>query len=235
MFRALAVLALGLGLWAYVHQARLAAFPPDLDLANLTWPVRVEGVEVGSEDQARFQAESHAVGAEILIDYPAVEKKIPPTRVTLVSAYSRPYLLVTLISGLFFWSVAAFVFAPRVDQPAVHLFFWISILYGTGVLVGGVFGQSWPLGISFVRSGLQLASLAFLPAAFLNLSLAFPTAASPLVRRPGLPIILYLIATVLVVWQATVFLGYFKNPGPAAWAGLASPQVTAKCPLTFLS
>ena len=65
---------------------------------------------------------------------------------TLVAAYSRPYLLVTLISGLFFWSVAALVFAPRVDQPAVHLFFWISILYGTGVLVGGVYGQSWPLG-----------------------------------------------------------------------------------------
>ncbi len=227
MFRLVAVLALGLGLWAYVHQARLAAFPPDLDLSGLTWPVRVECVKVGSEDQARFQAESHAVEQEILVASGAGETEFPAAKVILVPAYSRPYLLVTLISGLFFWSVAALVFAPRVNQPAVHLFFWISLLYGTGVLVGGVFGQSWPLGFAFLRPLLQLASLAFLPATFLHLSLAFPSPAAPLVRRPWLPVFLYLIATVLVIWQAMVFLGYFRNPGPAAWARLAPPQVVA--------
>jgi hypothetical protein len=115
----MAFLALGLGLWAFVFQAGLSAIPQDLDLSTFSWPVRIEGVEVVSEDQARFQVEGFSVGSDIRIESTALEPGIPAEKVTLAPAYSRPYLLVTLISGLFFWSVAALVFAPRVDQPAV--------------------------------------------------------------------------------------------------------------------
>jgi len=227
----LALLALGLGLWAFTHQARLSELPRDLDFSGFDWPVRVEGVEVGSEGQARFQAEGHAIGSEIGIESGDPEPEPGPepetTKVTLEPAHSPSYLLVTLISGLFFWSVAALVFAPRVDQRAVHLFFWISILYGTGVLVGGVYGQQWPLGFSFLRPLLQLTSLAFLPAAFLHLSLTFPTPAAFLVRRPRLPVFLYLIAAALVIWQAAMFLGYYRTPGPGTWDRLAPPQAVA--------
>lgn len=223
----MAFLALALGLWAFVHQARLSALPQDLDFSSFSWPVRIQGVEVGSEDQARFQAEAFPSGSDLEIEPSGPGAGIPTATVTLEPAYSRPYLLVTLISGLFFWSVAALVFVPRVAQRAVPLFFWISILYGTGVLVGGVYGQSWPPGFSYLRPLLQLTSLAFLPAAFLHLSLAFPSPGPVLVRRPWLPVVLYLIATGLVIWQATVFFGYFRDPGPGTWARLAAPQAMA--------
>lgn len=222
-----AFLALGLGLWAFVYQARLSSLAPDMDFSEVSWPVRVEGVEVGSEDQARFQVESFAVGAEVTFEIPASVSGSRPGTVVLEAGYSRPYLLVTLISGLFFWSVGAMVFAPRVDQHAVPLFFWISILYGTGVLVGGVFGQAAPLGISLLRPLMQLTSLAFLPATFLHLSLAFPADTSLLKRRPWLPLVLYLMAIALVIWQAAVFLNYFRNPGLTAWGRLSLPQMVA--------
>ncbi len=222
-----AFLALGLGLWAFVFQARLSSLAPELDLSDVTWPARIVGVEVGSEDQARFQVEGFAIGSEVTFEVPASAPGSRPGTVSLEAAYSRPYLLVTLISGLFFWSVGAMVFAPRVDQPAVPLFFWISILYGTGVLVGGVFGQTAPRGLSLLRPLLQLTSLAFLPAAFLHLSLAFPSDTSFLKKRAWLPVVLYVTATALVVWQAAVFLNYFGNPGLAAWSRLASPQMVA--------
>jgi signal transduction histidine kinase len=214
---------LGLGLWAFVYQARLSAIPEDLDLSTVTWPVRIEGVEVGSENQIRFQVEGYTVGTEILIDSPTFE----PGSVTLTNAYNRPYLLVTLISGLFVWAVAALVFAPRVDQQAVSLFFWISILYSTGVLVGGVYGHNSPEGISLLRPLMQLTSLAFLPAAFIHLSLAFPGNAPLLVQRPRLPILPYLIAVAVVTWQASAFFGYFRDPGPVTWDRLALPQMVA--------
>ncbi|MEN8007923.1 MAG: HAMP domain-containing sensor histidine kinase [Candidatus Krumholzibacteriota bacterium] len=222
-----AFLALGLGLWAFVFQARLSVLSPELDLSEVAWPARIEGVEVGSEDQARFQVEGFAVGTEVTFEIPESAPGSRPGTVALEAAHSRPYLLVTLISGLFFWSVGAMVFAPRVDQPAVPLFFWISILYGTGVLVGGVYGQSAPLGISLLRPLMQLTSLAFLPAAFLHLSLAFPADTPLLTRRPWLPLVPYLLAAFAVVWQSAVFLDYFRHPGPEAWSGLKAPQVLA--------
>ena len=233
LYRLTAFLALGLGLWAFVFQARLAEIPQDLDLSTVSWPARVEGVEVGSEDQVRFQSEGFAIGSDIRIESAASEPGTPAENVVLIPAHSRPYLLVTLISGLFFWAVAALVFAPRVDQPAVPLFFWISILYGTGVLVGGVYGQSGPLGISLLRPLMQLTSLAFLPAAFLHLSLSFPAASPLLIRRPRLPVVLYLIAVAVVIWQVTVFFGYFRNPGLVAWGRLASPQAVADAVLVL--
>ena len=223
----MAFLALGLGLWAFVHQVRLSALPPDLDLSAASWPVRIEGMEVGSEDQLRFQVEGFAVDSEIRVESPTSEPGTLTEQVTLTPAHNRPYLLVTLISGLFFWAVAALVFAPRVDQPAVPIFFWISILYGTGVLVGGVYGQSGPLDMSLVRPLMQLTSLAFLPAAFLHLSLSFPSDSPLLIRRPRLPALLYLIAVAVVIWQAGVFFAYFRNPGPGTWVRLAPPQMVA--------
>ncbi len=224
-YRLIATAALGLGLWAFVHQAELSALPADFDLAGVVWPVRMEGVEVGSADQARFLVEGYPAESVIGIEPP--DPGQPPGEVTLVAAYHRSYLLVTLISGLFFWAVAAFVFAPRVDQPAVPLFFWISILYGTGVFVGGVYGQSDPGGWSLLRPLMQLTSLAFLPAAFLHLSLAFPTASPLLRRRPWLPLVLYLMALAVVLWQGTAFLAYFRQPCPAAWSRLNPPQAVA--------
>jgi len=223
LHRIFAFLALGLGLWAFVYQARLSAIPEETDLSTVSWPISIDGVEVASENQVRFQVEGYSVGTKILIDSPTFE----PGSVTLTSAYNRPYLIVTLISGLFFWAVSALVFAPRVDQPAVPLFFWISILYSTGVLVGGVFGQNSPEGISLFRPLMQLTSLAFLPAAFIHLSLAFPGDSPLLVRRPRLPVIPYLIAVAVIIWQASAFFGYFRDPGPVTWDSLALPQMVA--------
>lgn len=227
LYRLTALLVLGLGLWAFSHQARLSTFDPQEDLTKWGWPVRIEGVVTASEEQARFEVEGFAPGSEIIVDSAGSGQITVQKNVKLVAAYTRPYLVVTLISGLFFWIVAALVFAPRVDQTAVPLLFWISLLYGTGVLVGGVFGQIDPRGWDLLRPLMQLLSLAFLPATFLHLSLAFPTKAPFLDRRPRLPLFLYLVATALVIWQASAFLGYFRQPGPESWSRSALPQVAA--------
>lgn len=219
----LAVLVLGLGLWAFVHQANLPALPESFVFGADTLPAKFQDVTVTAEDQVRFQAESHPIGTLVNL-YP---DSGPAVSFELVPAYTRPYLIVTLISGLFFWSVAAFVFAPRVDQPAVSLFFWLSLLYGTGVLVGGVYGQSRPLALALLRPLMQLTSLAFLPATFLHLGLAFPVPTAFLKRKPWFPRIPYAVAVAVVLWQAGVFIRYFLDPGPGNWALLAPPQMVA--------
>ncbi|MFT5232926.1 MAG: signal transduction histidine kinase [Candidatus Krumholzibacteriia bacterium] len=223
MYRLAAVLAICLGLWAFSFQARLSALPPDLDLSTISWPVPLEGVMIASEDQAHFQAEGFPIGTEIQLGLP----NDSPQTVIVINAHSRPYLLVTLISGLFFWTVSMVVFTGRADQQAVPVFFWLSILYETGVLVGGVYGQNDAATFAMLRSLMQLASLAFLPATFMHMSLTFPTNARLLIRLPRLPLILYAIATALVAWQWLAFYNYFSNPAPSTWVGLSLPQRVA--------
>ena len=85
-----AFFALGLGLWAFVFQARLSALSPELDLSEVNWPAHIVGVEVGSEDQARFQVEGFAIGSEVTFEIPASAPGTRPGTVSLEAAYSRP-------------------------------------------------------------------------------------------------------------------------------------------------
>jgi len=216
----LAACILVIGLWGFLQQTRTPSLPPNPALARLAWPATVAGITVNDLRQLEFVAEGFQIGEQLAVE-PATGS---PLTVILVRDQPVTYLIITLISGLFFWIVAAFIFLPRMSLPAASHFYWITSLYGLAVLIGGVYFQSTTDLLSLIPPIVQLLCLAILPAAFLHLSTVFPVALPLVARRPRLPRLLYVLAAVLILWQAWAFLRYFVAPGPVTAAGLDLPQ-----------
>ncbi len=219
-YRLIAIAGLVAALWGFSHQSRVASLPRDLDRTRLAYPVNVEGFVAADAEQLRFLAEGWPPGHQLRLE-PNGE---PARSVELIRTYDSLYLAVTLLSGLAFWAVAFFVFAPRVALPAVPQFFWITLMYGIAVLVGGVYFRPPPPGPSFILAVIQLACLAFLPVALINLALSFPRRQAVLDRQRWLMPTLIAVAVLLVGWQAAAFFRYLIAPGPETDASVHLPQ-----------
>lgn len=244
----LAVCAFGLPLYLLAfhyqaHQGTLAA--RDLPL-GFTLPVRLSIVaEAPGTAGARSAgaAIEAATGAELQV---LAEGRQAGTPIVLTSSEGRTVALklprnlslagivVTLVSGLFFWAVSAFVFAPRARSSPVAPggtrvadFFWCTFLYGLAIMTGGVSvppAGRWPVAL---LSLLQVACLAALPVIFLHLSLTFPRRRPVLDRWPGLFPALTLVAALLVVWQAVPLVRYAHSPAPALFRAMDVPSKAA--------
>lgn len=222
-FYVFAGLSLLLYLWAFPNQILKSSLPPDFDVASLAYPLRIQGVTVDTGKELRFLVEGWPPGDTVEIR----SASGPPRSVELVHADSLSYRLTAFISGIFFWLIAAFVLAPRCDNEASKYFFWMTLLYGLGIGLGGVYfnPQVWSARTLF--SFLQFGVLAFLPPIFMGLARTFPRVLPlprPLVR--GLPA-LWFVAAFLTLWQFATYQMYFLNPTPALAAKLALPGQVA--------
>lgn len=220
---ALAAGLLGLFLWGFVHQAGVAQLPGDFPWDRLAYPALVDGVTAASTREVRFLAEGHAPGTRLTVTPDAGL----PVEALLIPAGTDAYLAVTCLSGLIFWAVCAGVFLPRYREPHVPTFFWILLLYGCAVMMGGVYFHADPLDDASLFGLLQLTCLAVLPPAFLRLTLTFPERAPLLDRHRWLMPIQWVLAAALILWQAHAFWRYFGAPGPATAADLGPPQTAA--------
>jgi signal transduction histidine kinase len=216
-------LALVLFLWGFHGQMHKSALPDDFAREDLTYPVQVEDITAGTPEEVRFLAEGWALDSTIHIQTSTGQERA----VALVRAETTSYLLITFLSGLFFWSVGAFVFAPRIGRPGVFAFFWICLLYGLAIMIGGIYFTRDPSSLRALFGLLQLACLGFLPPMFIYLVLTFPHRSYVLDRLRWLMPVLWLIATAVVVWQGWVFIRYFLAPGPDLAAALILPQTVA--------
>jgi signal transduction histidine kinase len=216
------LLILALGIAGLVRQIGVALPPDDLHLDKIVWPVTVGGIPAADPGGLVFLIEGLEPGESVELISPSRQQTF-----TTLPAYSRFYLIVTGFSGFFFWLVAFFVFVPRLHIPAVSQFYWITMLYGLGILVGGVYFQSGLAPLSLALNVVQLGSLAFLPTVFLHLAMVFPrrVMSRPLTR--GLTIALYCFAAIMTVWQSWVFGQYFQAPNLANAARLKLPQLIA--------
>jgi signal transduction histidine kinase len=207
----LAMLGLVLYLGAFFGQVRLAALPlGDVEALDLVYPTTLGGLHAGSLGELERLAEAFSPGQDlVLVDASGYRYVIE-----LVPAHSWFYLLVTCMSGLLFWAVATFVFAPRLHQPAVVYFFWCTFLYGWAIMIGGVYFPHPPVLITFLFNLGQSACLVALPLLFLHLTLHFPHPAPVLPRIRRKLHVLTGIAAAIVVWQVVVFQLYYLAPGP---------------------
>jgi signal transduction histidine kinase len=219
------VSALGLPvyLWAFGEQSGRATLPREFPPRDVAYPVRFEGIPAGSAVDLAFIAEGYPPGDEVEI----VAADGAAYRTRLTRAFSFPFRLITFVSGLFFWGVAALVFAPRVASPAAQHFFWCTFLYGLAIMVGGVYfaGPSgWP---NILGGALQVICLAALPPIFLHLTLIFPRRHRILARHPALPHALYLVAAGLILSRLWGYFRYLSDPGPDAYWAMMRPQWVA--------
>ncbi len=203
-------LSLPLYLWAFFSQTNVPILPADFETATLSYPVVVEGIGAGTEAELRFIVEGWSAGKVVEIVPAGGESQL----VRLVRDDTVSYWATTLASVIFFWLIAAFVLAPRCDQQAAKYFFWMTLVYGLGIAVGGVYFDSEPGSVRTVFNLLQLMVLAFLPPIFLGLTQIFPRELPIRQRLKGLMPTLWVIAIVLVVWQFIADLRYFLDPGP---------------------
>ena len=215
---ALAVYAL-----AFLLQTRIPTLPADFPRESLSYPARVGGILVENSDRLRFVSEGFSIGEELTIE----DARGTIYHPTLVPRRDFAYLVVIAISGLFFWTIMTFIFAPRLDRPGARSFFWMTFLYGLGVAIGGIYfvgDRSW---LSHAMGYLQLSILAALPLLFVHLSLTFPYRSGFLARAKWMMPTLVASTVVLVAWQVMVFHHYFAHPGPPAGALLGAPQIAA--------
>ena len=207
----------------FVLQAQVSTLPADLDTDSWAYPVLIEGTAAGDPGQLRFLVEGRPAGSTLAAaTADGTEHALVP-----VPANSTAYLAVTGFSGVCFWLVCAVVFLPRYRDPHVPVFFWILLMYGGAVMIGGVFHQTDPASPDLVFGLLQLACLGALPPVFLRLTLCFPDRHGLLDRARWLLPAVSLTAAALVAWQAVAFLRFFLRPGPARATGLAPPQAAA--------
>lgn len=259
-YYAICVLGLPALLWAHRDQARLAALPEGFPPAGFLYPLRwtvepapppgsatavpipeIEGAPgsrgappgptavAGSRAELRFLTETLGPGAAVTVVAPDGRSATAP----LAQSLSFTGRLVTLISGLFFWAVSAFVFAGRAHAGAVRDFFWCTFLYGLAIMNGGVHfpaAGGWPVA---ARGILQFACLAALPPLFVHLTLNFPRRHVLLDRARGLMPALALLAGLLVLWQGLAFLRYARLPSPDGFRALTRPQQIADALLTL--
>jgi signal transduction histidine kinase len=225
-----AICAIGLPayLWAYQQQARFTNLPADFPPSGFRYPVVWNGQSVGSRAELHFLTQPVDPGApeRVVSAEGRVAAATLPRELTFLG------LMVTLISGLFFWAVSTFVFASRARAGPVRDFFWCTFLYGLAIMIGGIHfpgARGWP---PVAGSLLQLACLAALPPLFVHLTLSFPRRHPLLDRARGLIPALAAIAAVLVAWQGIAYLRYAQAPGPLRFRALALPQNIADAALT---
>ena len=163
-------LSLLLFLWAFSNQVHKPALPANFDLHAITYPASVQGISAGTARELEFIVEGWAPGELVEI--------IPSggnlQTVSLIHADSISYRITAFSSGIFFWLIAAFVLAPRCDEEATRYFFWMTLLYGLGIGLGGVYylPESWSQRTFF--NLMQFGVLAFLPPVFMGLAQTFP-------------------------------------------------------------
>jgi len=146
----------------------------------------------------------------------AVEQSEYEYTVGIVAAHSAWFGTTCLIGGLLFWVVAAFFFAGLSRDRVVRDFFWLTLLYGLAVMIGGVFRPREGHPEEYAFGLLQLVCLIALPLIFLHLSLVFPRRNPALDRLRFLFPALTLAAAVLVVLQSLAYLRFFREQGEVA-------------------
>lgn len=231
-YYAICALGLPLYLWAFHLQAGLSALPRDFPPTRIVYPVRLSGPDLpadlegraaGSRDELRFLSESLPPGTriQVIAGDGAVAEAVLPRGLSVAG------LIVTFVSGVFFWAVGTIFFAARASLGPARDFFWSTFLYGFAIMIGGVHYPSaggWPV----VMMGLlQITCLAALPPIFVHMTLSFPRRHAALDRARWLMPILALVAAAQVLWQGVAFLRYFHASAGVAAAGPAAGSAQA--------
>ncbi len=218
----LSVLGFCLGLWGARGLPLLSELPPGA-AAALRLPASVQGVAAASVDEVRFLAQSFPPGTTLRIDDAAGGHTFQ-----LVPQLTRTHLWLTWADGLLFLAVNFLVFAGRMGQDHARPFYWLTLVAGVSILIGGLYHPRPGLGPDELLALAWIACLTMLPFFFLQMSLNFPRRRAVLARRPWLLPLFGAAAAALTIWQGAAFLNYFGAPGPEAWKAAQTPRLLAQ-------
>lgn len=219
---ALSLLGLAVGLWGFARLPQLSEFPPGF-APPAFWPVRVGEASAGSAAELRFLVQARPHGSPLALESPEGRQAIIPE-----PQLTRTHLALTLTDGLLFLLVNMLVFVPRLDRTSARPFYWLTLVTGVSILIGGLYLPRPGSAPDAATAVTWLACLTFLPVFFTRLGLEFPTRRRWLARAPRLPWLFVAVAAILTVWQAAAYLGYFGRPAPAAWRAAALPRLAAQ-------
>ena len=179
LFYILSAVGLITGLWGLHGQMQVSALPERFDPEELAFPVAVTGtfqdrapqtIRAERPAEVAFLVQGWERGAKVLI----AQANGKAGQVRLRAAHSLSHGIVTLVSGLIFWAVCVFVFAPRTRDRMARGFFWITFLFGQAMMIGGIYFPGpdvWP---GAVRSLLYILCLATITPLFVRVTLTFP-------------------------------------------------------------
>src|SRR5262245_27738458 len=193
-----AVIARAVYLWAAAGQRQVSRLPADLPA--LSYPLRVEGLEAASPAELRFLAQRFPPSSIVHIESAG---RILPVQV--LPAFPFLHHAITMLTGLIFWAVCFFVFAPLVNRTAAGGVFWGLLGYGLAVMSGGIYCPPEPLWPQAARPLLRIFSLAVVPVLFIHISLLFPRR-NPLWSKHRFLLLGYALATGLAAWRGTALI-----------------------------
>jgi len=194
---------------AFMHQARLAGFPPEFD-RGLAYPLLVHGLPAASPSEARRLAEGYAVGTSLDVA-DATGRRID---IRLPRSRNWVELSTILISGLLYWAVSLLLLAPRSRGSGIRELTWGIFLFGLSVVIGGVYFPRDPVWLASLFNLLQIGCLAALPVLFISIALRFLRPSPALTRMPWLIAALGVMATLSGAWQMFAFQRYYAHPAP---------------------
>jgi signal transduction histidine kinase len=213
---ALSLAALAVSVLGAFGQRTHGMLPPTLDRGALTFPRAVEGRSVGSVEELEFLAQTRAPGE-------ALDVGAPPGSVTLVPEIDAPHVALTLASVLCFWAMCAFVLAPRTSRSSARALFACMACAGLGVGIGGVYPPQAPAEAALALA--YVAAMAFLPAAFVRFTLAFPRRSALLDRHPRLGALPVLLALGAAAWSGAAWLAHFSAMETSTWEATRAPTL----------
>ena len=225
------MLGFAIGLWGLSRLPELSEVPPSATSA-VTYPARVQGVEIGSAAEFRFLAESRPPGSVVSIK---TQRGMVETR--LRPQISKLHFLLIAFEGLVLLAVNLLVFWPRlwsraagpeVPTAPVRDLYWGTLVYAMLTMINGLYFPRSPAWTERILPLVTITGLTILPLFFLHLALTFPRPAPILDRYPETLRWLGMAALALIAWQAWAYLSYFAGPSPARWDGVRMAQLPAR-------
>jgi signal transduction histidine kinase len=220
LYLLLSAAALAAYLWAFAEQAGRAGWPEEIPAQRLAYPVTIGSVQAGSPGEVQLVANGYPAGSKVRLITATGEERA----VTLPREHSLTHILITALTGLFFWAVNTIVFAPRSADRMVRGFFWCTLLFGLAVMIGESFvphANVWPSGALSLLRGICITLLGVL---FVHLALHFPRPNPLRDRARWLLPVLWGLAIILSVWLGGALLRYILAPDPVRARALPFPR-----------
>jgi len=211
-----ALLALVVYLWAAFGQRRVSELPSSLP--EVAYPVGIDGLRASTPAELRFLAQRFE--PHTLVDLESAGRH---ESVRVQPAFSYLHQGITLLTGLVFWAVCFFVFAPLGHRGAAGVFFWGLLVYGLAVMSGGIYCPPTPLWPNAARPLFRIASLGVIGVIFIHISLVFPRR-HPQWSRLRFLLLAYALAAGLATWRGAALLEYLHAPSSALWRARALPD-----------
>ena len=194
--------------YGYGRLLRRSGIPPEIDRARL---VRIDATDIKADRDEEFALARKAPGetAEFVLRAPDGGERavVRP----LVPYYAdTAYPLIYLGIGLACIGIGFLTRVLRPDDLKARIYYWLSLAFGTGMIISGedyCLGPAWT---TFLPSVAFILAYAFAPAVLVRFALAFDGAARSAKRA-----FIFLPSAVIGAAQVAVFLAAFLTPSLA--------------------